>query len=333
MKLTLETIRSIAQGALYVREENGEVLFSRFTDTQKEYYRISSEKNPSNGFYRKSFASSGIRLEFLTDSDTLGLSYRTQYASSRRFYFFDVSVDGVMIEHFGHENIAESRSEFSVKLPEGTHKVCIYLPCLAEARITALTLSDGATCTPVERPLKLLCYGDSITQGYDAKYPSQTYANLLADKLGAEMVDQGIGGEHFCPGLVAEDIPFAPDIITVAYGTNDWSNQDPALTVERAGAFYAELRRRYPTAKIFAGTPIWRGDNHRVTKIGTFEQGRDVVRNAARAAGVTAVIEGDDLAPHIAEAFAPDCLHPNDFGFKFYANALHNAILPYLKEN
>ncbi len=333
MKLTLQNIRDIAKGALYVREEEGEVVLSRFTDAQKEYYRLSSEKNPTNGFYRKSFASSGIRLEFETDSDTLGLAYHTQYAFSRRFYFFDIFVDGVMVEHFGHENIVESRAEFSMKLPEGTHTVCIYLPCLAEARISALTLSDGASFTPVERPLKLLCYGDSITQGYDAKYPSQTYANQLADKLGAEMVDQGIGGEHFCPGLIAEDIPYTPDIITVAYGTNDWSNQEPALTAERANAFYAELRRRYPAAKIFAITPIWRGDNHRITKIGTFEQGRDIVRNAARAAGVTAIVEGDGMIPHLAEVCADEYLHPNDFGFKFYANALYNAISPYLEEN
>ncbi len=333
MKLTLNDIRTIAHGALCVREENGEINLSRFTDPQREYYRLSSEKNPTNGFFRKTFATSGIRLEFVTDSDLLAFTYHTAYASSRRFYYFDIFVDGVMVEHFGHENISESRADFSMKLPEGTHTVCIYLPCLAQASFCDFTLSDGAFFRPVERPLKLLCYGDSITQGYDAKYPSQTYANLLADKLGAELVDQGIGGEHFCPGLIAEDIPYAPDIITVAYGTNDWSNQDPTLTTERANAFYAELRRRYPAAKIFAITPIWRADNHRVTKIGTFEQGRDIVRNAARAAGVTAVIEGDGMIPHLPEACADLYLHPNDFGFKFYANALYDAITPYLEEN
>ena len=331
MKLTTDQIRSITNGALYVREENGFTVLSRFTDVQKEYYRLSSEKNPSNGFFRKSYASSGIRLEFVTDSDMLAFCYCSTHASSRRFYYFDIFVDGVMVEHFGRENVAEDEGVFSMALPAGEHTVCLYLPCLAEAKLFNFTLSDGAFFRPVERKLKLLCYGDSITQGYDAKYPSQTYANLLADKLGAEMVDQGIGGEHFCPGLIAEDIPFAPDIITVAYGTNDWSNQEPDLTVERANAFYKGLRERYPEAKIFAITPIWRGDNHRVTKIGTFEQGRDVVRNAARAAGVTAVIEGNGLVAHIPEAFAPDCLHPIDFGFKFYANALYDAMLPYLE--
>ncbi len=331
MKLTTEQLRSIVHGALFVREEKGEVILSRFTDTQKEYYRLSSEKDPSNGFFRKTYAGSGIRLEFVTDSDTLSFSYHTQHASSRRFYYFDIFVDGVMVEHFGKEDVAEDTGAFSMELPCGTHTVCIYLPCLAEARLYDFTLSDGAFFRPVERKVKLLCYGDSITQGYDAKYPSQTYANQLADKLGASMVDQGIGGEHFCPGLIAEDIGFTPDIITVAYGTNDWSNQDPALTVERANAFYKGLRERYPNAKIFAITPIWRADNHRITKVGTFEQGRDIVRNAARAAGVTAIIEGDGMIPHLAEACADEYLHPNDFGFKFYANALYNAIAPYLE--
>ena len=55
------------------------------------------------------------------------------------------------------------------------------------------------------------------------------------------------------------------------------------------------------------------------------------MRAAARAANAT-VIEGDPLVPHVSEFFydPPKCLHPNDLGFKPYANALYDAILPHL---
>lgn len=327
MQLTIKDIQSIAQGALRVEQNAlGEISLYRFTEKQMALYeRVNAE------FYRKSYGTAGVRLEFDTDASEIKLRYRTCYASSRRFYYFDVFVDGVMVQHFGHENIERAVSLLQIPLPEGTHRVCIYFPNLAEASICSLTLTDGATFAPVKRERKLLAFGDSITQGYDAKFSSQSYVNLLADKLGAELLNMGIGGEIFRPELLEDKIPFIPDIVTVAYGTNDWSGQEKTRTVEAANAFYARLRETFPQAKIFAITPIWRADNHRVTKVGTFEEGREIVRNAARAVGAT-VIEGNSLIPHLPEVCSDAYLHPNDYGFKFYANALYDAIAAHLEK-
>lgn len=327
MLLNVDQIRAISHGALSVFEENGEICLRRFTAEAQEYYRRTQDD-----FYRKSFATAGIRLEFMTDSNTLSFSYHTRHASSRRFYYFDIYVDGVMVEHFGHENVSEARSNFRMALPEGTHTVCVYLPALAEATLYDVALDDGAMCAPVSRPLKLLCYGDSITQGYDAKYSSSTYVNILADKLHAEVVDEGIGGEHFCPDLLDAKIPYSPDIITVAYGTNDWSNQPREATIRKANDFYAKLRALYPAAQIFAITPLWRADNERVTHVGLFGEIREIVRNAAEKVGAV-VIDGDRMIPHLADVCSDRYLHPNDIGFRFYANNLYNAMLPHLKED
>ena len=322
MKLGLQDIRAITHGALTVRETaEGEIEFLRFTDAQIAYY-----ERTNKDFYRKAFASAGVRLDFYTDSKTVAFTYAERYASSRRFYFFDVFVDGVMVKHFGHRDVMEVKGRIEIALDGAEHRVQIYFPNLAQAKLVALELDDATTVIkPVARSKKLLCYGDSITQGYDAEYASQSYANLLADKLDAEMVDQAIGGERFCPGLLEGELKYDPDIITVAYGTNDWSGREKQSTVEAAHAFFAELRRRYPAAKIYAITPIWRADDHRITKIGTFEQGRQIVRDAAKASGIP-VIEGDGMIPHLPDVCSDLYLHPNDFGFKFYANALLAAI-------
>lgn len=327
MQLTKKDIESIAHGALRVGENaQGEISLYRFTEKQMALY-----ERVNTAFFEKSFGTAGVRLEMDTDTDFIDLAYHTRTASSRRFYYFDVFVDGVMVKHFGHEDIKEAISALHVDLPEGTHRVCIYFPNLTAASILSLSLSDGATFTPVERKTKLLAFGDSITQGYDAKFASQSYVNLLADKLGAEVVNMGIGGEIFRPELLDDKIPYTPDIITVAYGTNDWSGQEKTRTVEAANGFYARLRATFPQAKIFAITPIWRADNHRVTKVGTFEEGREIVRQAARAVGAT-VIEGNSMIPHLAEVCSDAYLHPNDYGFKFYANALYDAIAAHLEK-
>ena len=324
MKLTLEQIREITSGALAVTEEGGVFTFHRFTKKQADMYET------INDFRVKVPATSGVRLEFDTDADAFSFDYRIDIASSRRYYYFDVFVDGVMVQHFGHEGIRVAESTLTVKLTEGTHRVAVYLPCLAKAALSNVCVSDGATLTPVCKSRRLLCYGDSITQGYDAKYSSQTYANLLADKLGAEMVDQGIGGEIFRPELIDPEMDFAPDIITVAYGTNDWSGQERARTEENANAFFEKLRRTYPNAKIFAVTPIWRADDDRVTKVGTFAEGVQIVRDAAAAQEGVVIVEGARMVPHLREVMADKYLHPNDYGFKFYANALYEAIKPHL---
>jgi lysophospholipase L1-like esterase len=324
MKLTLEQIREITRGALSVIEENSAFVFRRFTEKQAEMYET------VNDFRVKVPATSGVRLEFLTDAETFSFDYRIDIASSRRYYFFDVFVDGVMVKHWGHENVRVAESTVTVKLAEGEHRVAVYLPCLAKATLSNVTLTDGATLKPVVKSRRLLCYGDSITQGYDAKYSSQTYTNLLADKLDAEMVDQGIGGEIFRPALIDPEMNFDPDIITVAYGTNDWNGQEHDRTVENANGFYAKLRATYPKAKIFAITPIWRGDNDRITKVGTFEEGVRIVRDAAAAQEGVVVVDGAKLVPHLSEVMADKHLHPNDYGFKFYANALFDAIKPHL---
>ncbi len=329
MRLANEQLRAATGGALAVREnDEGELELRRFNEEQQRFYR---DHGARPIFYLETFAAAGIRLEFETDADYLSLSYHTKRASTRSFYFIDVKVDGVLTAHLGHRDIEEAYATARVELPEGTHRVCIYFPCYASIAIRALELSDGATFTPVKRPLKLLAYGDSITQGLLAESPSCIYATALADALGAEVLNQGIGGERFVPALLDLDIDFVPDLITVAYGTNDWRRLPRETVVANAHAFYEKLRRRYPSTRIFAITPIWRADDTLETAFGDFEDVRALVREAAAKNGAI-VLEGDGLVPHVSEAFGDERLHPNDLGFTCYTSALLAQMRPYLEK-
>ena len=100
MKLTLEQIRSITKGAQNVRLEDGKYHFYRFSDKQMEYY-----KENSADFYKKAFATASVHLDFYTDSAFFKFHYDVTNGSSRKFYYFDMYVDGVLVKHLGEDNM------------------------------------------------------------------------------------------------------------------------------------------------------------------------------------------------------------------------------------
>jgi lysophospholipase L1-like esterase len=164
--------------------------------------------------------------------------------------------------------------------------------------------------------------GDSITQGYDAVFSSQCYANKMAHMLDAEIVNQAIGGEIFRPAILDEQLPFAPDLITVAFGTNDWSGQTAENFEKNADGFYTKLANLYPNTPVFAILPIWRADWEKVTKAKPFHESRAILKALAEKHPNFHVIDGMALTPHLPAFFSDLYLHPNDLGFEIYAEEL-----------
>ena len=78
MKLTLEQIRSIALGVVRADENNDSIRLYRFTEEQESIYRQANVD-----FWKKTFASAGIKLQFQTDSKTLLLKVNITPGSSR----------------------------------------------------------------------------------------------------------------------------------------------------------------------------------------------------------------------------------------------------------
>lgn len=89
-------------------------------------------------------------------------------------------------------------------------------------QIKNFKLNSGTYIEPYRYKMKILSYGDSITQGYDALFPSYSYINRFSMYLDAFIYNKAIGGDIFRPALI-ERKNFKPDIVTIAYGTNDWS--------------------------------------------------------------------------------------------------------------
>ena len=201
-----------------------------------------------------------------------------------------------------------------------------YAPIAQTLCQTALELADGATFAPVKRDKKLLAFGDSITQGYDALMPHRKYITRLADHLGMEEINKAIGGAVFHPAFAELKDDVTPSVITVAYGTNDWSGVNNEKLVANATAFYTILRQNYPNATIVMLTPVWRGDWQRERPAVAFREIPGFFEKIAKEIGNAHVVDCFDFIPHDPANYSPDVLHPNDAGFAHYAKGVIAAL-------
>ena len=322
MKLGLNEIASLSCGAAYTEIISGAVVFHRFSREQEEVYRTVSPDD----FFVKAHGTAGVKLAFTTDSTSLTLAVRCEKASSRLYFSHDVKVDGKLIGSLANFKDEDMTGDYSLTvctlgdfvktfaLGGGEKNVEVLLPWSCASAVTELSLDDGSHYAPAPKAKKLLAYGDSITHGYDVLHTANRYAALLADHLGADEYNRAIAAEIFRPELAAADPGITPDIITVAYGTNDWALCSRSTFIENCTGFYAALRRAHPGVPIYAITPIWRADMHCRTAFGDFEDTAGVIADICASVGGITVLNGRHYLPADPALYGDLELHPNDEG-------------------
>lgn len=328
IKIREKQLCEMMKGFLSFSQEDGWFRFSRFTNQQSVYY---FEKTPDT-LYPKTFATAGMKLECMTDADEISFDYRVFAASSRFFYSVDLYIDGVLCDHLYVMNYQRKKEgSVSFALPTGTHRVTIYFPNLMRMDLANICLEGASFAEPIPSKMKILCLGDSITQGYDAYHSSLSYVNRLSETLDAEILDQAVGGEIFDEKILDEELPFDPDLVIVAYGTNDWALQPNKETfLLAAEKFFKKIKEIYPDKKLVYISPIWRGDYQKPfgtqdTNVGAFDESVAALQSLAKENDLF-VVDGIPLTPHISDFFADEILHPNDLGFGFYAENLLRAL-------
>lgn len=328
-------VENIILGANRFEHVNDELHILRFTEQQAKIY-----KNRDEGFYNKTFCSAGVKLSFKTNSTKLFLKFRVSTKKSTRKYFsIDILVDDIPVDYIDNFSDVDLPAEYAniplqdgivskeINLGGGIKNVCVHLPRMAIVSIMDISIDDNAFIEPIKVKKKMLVFGDSIAQGYDALRPSNHYLARLANKLNAEEINLAIGGEIFFPELVGTDLKINPEYIIVGYGTNDWSKTKKDDFKKRCYKFFEILCEKYLSSNIYVITPIWRKNFEEEKPFGSFFDVEKIIYDITSQYSNIKVISGWDLVPHNEKYFGDLILHPNDKGFECYYNSILKKFL------
>ncbi len=325
MYLPMEKVIPFVHNALKTElDEEGRLRFRRFTPQQVEDYGLDGETFPV-----RCRASANVTLDLVTDADWVGFEYDLQPGSSQMYYSIDLFVDEVLYATHRADDLKSSGLLF--ELPEGEHRVTIFLPWSAEIMVRNLAVSDHAVlkqCPP--KRLRILAIGDSITQGYMARHPGLTWVGKVTRDLDAEVLNWGIGGYGFYLNSLNHTPEWNPELILLAYGTNDYAlAQTKEEYHQRASGYISRLAAQFPSVPVLMTLPIYRHDAKSIfrerSRDYTF---RDVVSMLEEIAGryPQITVMRDTHYPHTPDFFAPDYLHPNDAGFLIHGERIAREI-------
>ena len=167
-----------------------------------------------------------------------------------------------------------------------------------------------------------IAFGDSLTEGYGAT-EGNAYPALLSRSLGVPIVNLGVSGDTTTDGLKRLDAVARqqPRVVLLCLGGNDGLNRVPLTqTIANLGTIIDRLH----------------AEGSFVVLIG--------IRSASfrdRNAKAFARLAGEKRALYVADflrglAFKPvymsDAIHPNDEGYKRFAERLEKALRPFLPQ-
>ena len=316
MKLSANDIKKVTFGALRIEEREDGMHFFKCTEKQvAAWYAL------NNDLGKRSETTTGIRLDFHTDSETL------TFEASGKFevYINDLYRDKLDMDALGGNATVALTDPLGDKLDD-VHVTLIF-PCHGVGVLKGVELDDGAYVKPHAFDTKILFIGDSITQGWDSGYDSLSYAWRVTRFFNAESVIHGVGGGYFHK-TIFDHIEFDPDIVVIAFGTNDFG-KNPTADDMRANVidFMDQVAEEYKDKKIFCISPLWRAVQEK--PMGKFQVCRSVVIEEAEKRGFTH-INGLDLVPPCPVFYADKTLHPDALGFGIYAENLIREMQKHL---
>ncbi len=296
---------------------------SRFTEKQLKHYDSYGE---SIALRARCLSGAFIAVKGRSRAIDITLKIRGR---ARNYLGIDVEVDGTVAKSLRMMDLAPETEILELQLmkfsDEKPREIRIYLPVSIETEIVSFSV-DG---DPLPRPdKKILCLGDSITQGMDSVSPLCTYPAVTARILGFDLLNQGVGGHIFDPLTIDKSLPFEPEIITVAYGVNDWNKDVSAKELKKTVSDYLEnLRCSFPKSRIVVITPIWTNRETEQKSAGRLQDVRDIIEKVAKTTDCVAV-NGLSLVPNDMFYFV-DGIHPNEAGHLIYGINLASLLKNY----
>lgn len=317
---------------------------SRFTSAQVAALGSIAAWHPR--LYREmAGCTAGIRLELETDSAHLALEASMDPFPSGSAAMLADALDAdpsLRPPYDGFSLVADGRRlgvrvpgddglvRFALgAVPGKRRRVQLWLPCLTGCRLRAV-VGDGSLIEPVAPSRPLLVLGDSISQGFTATDPALAWPALLASGWGLGLVNQGVGGQVFQPGSVADAARAVPDpaLIVVELGANyrfEPCRSDPA---ERdARAYLAEVSRAWPRVPTVVLTTLFHTEDRYPTHPSScFADIDRIIREAAAAHPQMRVVEGSGILPADPDLLIDGSDHPGPEGQVTLYQNLRKAV-------
>lgn len=311
---------NIFHGCLKVIQKDGEYCPQRFNDDILDFYE---KDNPA--YLDRAITSATVTMEFLTSENEISFDFEIN-EPLRDFITFDICENGVFTYSYIVE-VGDRKGTVTYKKEcEGESQFKIHMPIYAKTTVKNINIGEYKVVCK-DHMIKYLAIGDSITHGMVSETSAITYPGLLAEEWNANLLNVGVGGFYFNDKSLDENLGFEPDIITVAYGTNDSgrSTDIEVLKIE-IDKFMAKLQKMYGDKQIYMITPLWRGDLKDAVRTEILKGIRCYIKERADFYNFYC-IDGLKIVPHATRFFAPDQLHPNALGFEEMAKNINKEVL------
>ena len=296
-------------------------------------------KSTSSEVHRLHTHTSGGRIRFRTDSDTVvmkiaGNYYSTWHMTNMARHGGDLYIDydyGSVYTGSLKPN-GEASSSVEIKMPEGEHDVTVYLPLYGEVNSFEIGLCEEASLKPHSKPyrneLPVIFYGSSITQGACASRPGRSYEAMISRKYNLNYTCLGFSG-----ACKAEDaiVDYMSDLPMMAFVSDyDHNADNPEYLKATHHKLYLKIREKNPDIPYYMLTrPNFYFCEDHIRR-------RDIVMQSyldARAAGDKNVYFIDGSAffnGENVEDLTLDLTHPNDEGFWYFYKNLYSAMKEYI---
>jgi len=201
----------------------------------------------------------------------------------------------------------------------------LFVAFIAFVAFTALNSCTKREITNIDsKGTNIICFGDSLTFGYGAN-ASENYPSILANMLNLPIINAGIDGDTTQEALRRIDsdvLDRDPFLVIVEFGGNDFlrriSLDETLKNIEEIIKKIQSKGAMVALADVSAG-PIMSS------------YGKEFKRLSKKYNTI--------LIPHLLSgilanpSLKSDSIHPNAEGYKFIAQKIYQAILPYLRKS
>ncbi len=246
-------------GAMFNDVSSERIVFYRHS---QDFYALPDNVAMAND--KKAKTNTGITLNFKTDASNIKVHFKMLEGSNDYWLRTVYYIDGDSIEtvKYKRDEVAAGDSTFLIEInspSKGTHVYQIVFPTWSTYGFYGLTLTGGSESLEnyelPERPF-YVAYGNSITHGRGQFTGDQTYAWVLAQRMGWEVYNVAVGGSKTSvpmAAMIKNEMNRPVDYLSILIGYNDAVGfaKDTSYYRAKLIAFVDSVRAGHPETTIF----------------------------------------------------------------------------------